>query len=363
MKTHSGPRRAARVRRSVSLAVAISLVLGAFVVLAWPALTPGREHRSSGIAAASTSLVELVPPQLPSQGAPPSAEERRTKRLLTNGCSYTLRGIPKCGVLLGAAYGSNTEPLEWERSMGHPLGVRRTYWAGDDVAQAVTTAQRDLRQHRLPWMSFKLPYSWEQMRDGLGDAWALDLANRMSRVDGPVWLAFHHEPEGDGDIQAWRAMQARLAPIVRGAAPNVAYTIILTGWTQLHGDARYSFDSIWPQGTEIDVAGFDVYDKYGVVRNGSRSNLATDFDGDYYKAFERFAEKQDLVWAIAETGHTDRSADVRTDWVLRNYMSVLKHGGVAIAYFNSTLNSIAPWRLTGAKEEEFATTLRMTPTL
>ncbi|MET0999419.1 MAG: hypothetical protein ABWX73_11930, partial [Marmoricola sp.] len=335
----------------------------AFVVLAWPALTPEREHRSSGIAAASTSLVELVPPQLPSQGAPPSAEERRTKRLLTNGCSYTLRGIPKCGVLLGAAYASNTDPLAWERSMGHPLGVRRTYWDATNVADAVATARLDLQRQRLPWISFKLPHSWEQMRDGLGDAWVRDLAGRLSQVDGPVWLAFHHEPEGDGDIRAWTAMQARLAPIVRALAPNVAYTIILTGWNQLYGDQRFSFDSIWPQDTEIDVAGFDVYDKFGVVRDGYTRNLSTDFENHYFKRFERFAEKEGVAWALAETGHTDRSASVRPDWVLRNYMSVLKYGGVAVAYFNSTLNSIAPWRLVGAKEEEFATTLRMTPTL
>ncbi len=362
MYSDAGPRRSSGTRRTVGLVSVISLVVAAFVVLAWPALTPEQDRSSAGAAAASIATVGLFPPQLPSQGAPPSAEERRTQRLLTNGCSYTSRGIPKCGVLLGAAYGSNTEPLEWERSMGHPLGIRRTYWDAETVAEAVATARSDLRRQRLPWISFKLPHSWEQMRDGVGDAWVRDLTSQLSRVGGPVWLAFHHEPEGDGDIQAWKAMQARLAPMVR-TAPNIAYTIILTGWNQLYGDSRYSFSSIWPEDTEIDVAGFDVYDKFGVVRNGSPMNLATDFEVHYYREFERFAEKQGLVWALAETGHTDRSAEVRTDWVLRNYMSVLKHGGVAVAYFNSTLNSIAPWRLVGAKEEEFARTLRLTPTL
>lgn len=343
--------------------VTLTVVIAAFLVLAWPALAPDREDSSLGSTAGSTSLVEVVPPQLPSQGAPPSAEERRSKRLLTNGCSYSLRGIPKCGVLLGAAYDSNTEPLAWERSMGHPLGVRRTYWDATRVTEAVSTAQRDVRRQRLPWVSFKLPYSWEQMRDGLGDAWVRDLADRLARVDGPVWLAFHHEPEGDGDVRAWTAMQARLAPIVRAIAPNVAYTVILTGWHQLYGDERYSFDSIWPEGTEIDVAGFDVYDKYGVVRNGHTKNVATDFEGHYFKEFQRFAKNKGVAWALAETGHTDRSASIRSDWVLRVYLSALKYGGVAVSYFNSTLNSIAPWRLVGAKEEEFATTLRMTPTL
>src|SRR4051794_3199109 len=52
---------------------------------------------------------------------PDSAGKRRALRVLTNGCPYTRRGLPKCGVLLGAAYGSNTDPTAWERSMQHPL--------------------------------------------------------------------------------------------------------------------------------------------------------------------------------------------------------------------------------------------------
>jgi hypothetical protein len=363
MPAGADARPGSRVRTAVSIVAAFSVVVGAFLVLAWPALEPDDKDATLGGTAASTSLTELVPPQLPTRGASLSPGERRSKHVLTNGCSYSVRGIPTCGVLLGAAYGSNTEPLEWERSMGHPLGVRRTYWDATDVEQAASTAQQDLRRQRLPWMSFKLPHSWDQMRDGLGDSWARGLAQRMALVDGPVWLAFHHEPEGDGDIQSWKATQERLAPIVRAAAPNVAYTIILTGWNQLYGDAQYSFSSVWPEGTAIDVVGFDVYDKYGVERNGSPINLPTDFEGHYFAEFRRFAEEKGVAWALAETGHTDRSADVRDDWVLRTYLSVLKYEGVAFSYFNSTQNSIAPWHLTGTKEEEFAKTLRMTPTL
>ena len=47
-------------------------------------------------------------------------------------------------------------------------------------------------------MSFKLPHSWGEMAAGAGDAWAKNLAARFGRLNGPVWLAFHHEPEGDG---------------------------------------------------------------------------------------------------------------------------------------------------------------------
>ncbi len=214
-------------RRTAVYAAMFGLLIYAFVALAGPALEPDEPPLSPGTVAAATSLTDLVAAE-PTQ-AGPTPEERLARGVLSNGCSYTPRGIPRCGVLLGAAYGGNTDPLAWERSMGHPLGVRRTYWAADQVDVAVSTARRDLRLQRLPWISFKLPYSWEQMRDGRGDGWARALAAKLSQLDGPVWLAFHHEPEGDGDLRAWTGMQARLAPIVRETAPNVAYSIILTG--------------------------------------------------------------------------------------------------------------------------------------
>jgi hypothetical protein len=295
--------------------------------------------------------------------APASAGARRSMRVLTNGCHYSARGIPSCGALLGAAYGSNSSPLQWERSMGHGLGVHRTYWAGDQVAAAVDTARLDLRHNRVPWISFKMPLSWEQMRDGDGDGWARDLAHQLSRLNGPVWLAFHHEPEGDGDIAAWTAMQAHLAPIVRRAAPNVAYSLILTGWNQLYGEPQYSLESMWPKDTKIDLVGFDVYDRYGLEKDGSPIRQRTNFTGDYFSKFRTFAESHHVAWGLSETGHNDLSAEVEREWVRRTYGSVLDYDGVALAYFNTTLNSLAPWNLTGTKERDYASVLRTAPTL
>jgi hypothetical protein len=293
---------------------------------------------------------------------PSSAKKRRDLGILSNGCRYNPRGIPRCGVLLGAAYGANSDPILWEREMGHRLGVHRTYYAGYEVDEAVETARIDLMHQRVPWVSFKLPYTWGEMAAGQGDDWARELADAFSKLDGPVWVAFHHEPEGDGDIREWTAMQERLAPIVRAAAPNVAYSVILTGWNQLYGAEHFSLESAWPD-TRIDLVGFDVYNKYGVVENGLVVDERTQFKRDYFTKIERFAEQHDVAWGLAETGHTDLSAQVEPKFVQHIYRGVRNHGGVAVAYFNTDLNSIADWRLNGPKGTEFAATLRTTPTL
>jgi hypothetical protein len=294
---------------------------------------------------------------------PSSPAKRRALRVLSNGCQYDQRGIPSCGVLLGAAYGSNTDPTRWEDAMDHPLGVHRTYFSGYEVDEAVLIAQDDLLHQRLPWVSFKPPYSWADMAAGRGDEWARRRAERFAKLKGPVWLAFYHEPEGDGDITQWTAMQARLAPIVRAAAPNVAFTVILTGWNQLYGGRQYSLESLWPQDTKIDLVGFDVYNKYGVERAGATVMERTRFKRHYFGMFQRFSEKHDVAWGLAETGQTDTSARVEPRFVQHVYKSVRRHGGVVVTYFNSTHNSIAPWRLIGVKARQFGEVLRTTPTL
>jgi hypothetical protein len=294
---------------------------------------------------------------------PDDPAQRRALRMLSNGCHYSERGIPSCGVLMGAAYGGNREPSAWEDSMGHGLGVRRTYWAPDEVDEAVASAAHDLSRQRVPWMSFKLPHSWEDMREGSGDAWARSLARDLAGLDGPVWLALHHEPEGDGDIRAWTAMQARLAPIVREAAPNVAYSIILTGWQQLNGEREYSLDALWPEGTSIDLLGFDVFNKYGVQKDGTTFDEHTRLRRDYFPSFDVFAKQHGVAWGLAETGYTDEAAREDPDWISRTYDALLENDGVVFSYFNSRLNSAGSWYLTGEKERRFAEQLRSTPTL
>jgi len=248
--------------------------------------------------------------------------------------------------------------------MGKTLGVRRTFYSSSQVASAVNTAKADVAKNRIPWISFKPPYSWTDMAAGKGDAWARDLATRMKAVPGPVWVAVHHEPEGEGDMQKWKAMQARIAPIMRAAAPNLGYSIILMGWHQLHGDAKYSLAATWPN-TKIDVAGFDIYEMYGEMKNGVRRTEWKDFVNDYYKPLQAWSKTTGVPWGLAETGYSDAAALKSSTWMSTTYNNMKTYGGIAFAYFNTTLNSPdANWALsTTAKKAAFTAINKPAPTI
>lgn len=290
----------------------------------------------------------------------PVASSNAAAPTLTNGCAVSARGIPSCGAYVGGAYGGNADVAPWEKSMGKTIGVRRTYWGSGSVASAVKSATADAAKRRVPWMSFKAPYSWADMAAGRGDAWAKDLATRMKSVGGPVWVAVDHEPENDGgDIQKWKAMQARIAPIMRAAAPNLGFSIILMGYHEFQGDKKYAMSAIWPK-TTVDVAGFDIYEKYGHLGRTTWK----DFVNNYFVPIQAWSKTTGVKWGLAETGYNDAAAAKNPSWMKNTYNDMVSYGGIAFSYFNTKLNSTTNWTLsTTAKLSAFAAINKAAPTL
>ena len=344
--------------RSLDLGLVTGPLRGAHVVVDGLAL----QRRATAAAGPAPSTPTLPSP---APGTPDPGPEDPGPTL-TNGCRVSPRGVPACGAYLGGAHGSNTEPRSLEAAAGQPFGVRRTYWQAHQVDRAVDVARSDLAAGRLPWISFKLPHAWPQMAAGAGDAWARDLVARLDALDGPVWVAFHHEPENDGgDIREWVRTQERLGPIVRGGSDHVAFTVVLMGWHQLYGRAAMRFDAIWPD-TAVDVAGFDVYNWQGTpVSGGSVRTKPVDLARDYWAPLQAWARSQGVAWGLAETGYTTWSADHGdVDWVRRTYADVVAHGGVAFSYFDTPLNSDADWTLGPlSKRRDFLAALRGSPRL
>lgn len=281
---------------------------------------------------------------------------------LSNGVALSERGIPGRGALFGAAVGGNADPAPFEAEIGQRLGIRRTYWGPEQMEVAVETARTDLATGRLPWISFKLPYDWDRMAAGDGDDWVRTLATELADLPGPVWIAFHHEPEGDGPIKDWKAMQERLGPIVRQNAPNVAFTVILTGWNQLRGAEKFDLDRIWPQ-TTVDLAGFDIYNMYGTVKDDKLRLEHTNMKKFYFDPISRWAASKHVAWGLAESGINDVAAADDPDWLQTTFRDLVATGGSAYCYFNSPLNSSAPWVITTrSKTEMFSKVIKTSPT-
>jgi hypothetical protein len=295
----------------------------------------------------------------------PTATSSAAPSSMTNGCSVSARGIPSCGAYLGAAYGANGDVNAWEKTMGKNLGVHRTYWGSGSAASAASSAKADIAKHRIPWMSFSAPYSWSAMASGKGDAWAKNIATKMKAVGGPVWVAVDHEPENDGgDVQLWKKMQARLAPIMRAAAPNLGYSIILMGYHEFYGAAKYAMSALWPN-TKIDVAGFDIYEKYGVQKKGQAMTKEwKNFKGGYFPKLQAWSKSTGVPWGLAETGYSDPAAAARPNWISTTFADMQAAGGIAFSYFNTNLNSQANWALsTAAKKNAFTSANRSAPTI
>ena len=281
-----------------------------------------------------------------------------------SGCAVSARGVPSSCTVVGAAVGGNDDPVVFEGQVGGSLGVRRTYFQSGQVSNAVRVAQADKAAGRVSWISFKLPYTWKEMAAGKGDAWARDLAKRLGAVGGHVWVAFHHEPETDRNqsIGDWVAMQKHLSPVVRGAASNVAFSVIYTGWNQFYGPTQYRMANVWPGDGLVDVVGFDIYNLYGAQSNGKTGTNNVDLAETYLPQITAFTSAHHVAWGLAETGYTDELAAIDPHWFSRSYDQVASAGGVAVSYFNSSLHSTGSWPIdTAAKISDYRRVVAKAP--
>ncbi|MDQ6850552.1 MAG: DNRLRE domain-containing protein [Actinomycetota bacterium] len=294
----------------------------------------------------SAPAVALPPkPTAPSSAAPAPTSSSPSPTQAS--CVTNVKGIPSAGAYFGAAVSGTASQPALESRTGHSLAIHRTYYAANQVDYAIRSVKAELAAGRLPWISFKLPYPWAAMAAGRGDAWARDLVTKLASVGGPVWLAFHHEPEGDGNLPDWVAMQRHLSTIVHALAPNVAYTVIFTGWYSLFGPTNYRLDKLWPGDRYVDILGMDIYNDYGSNRGGNPSLPMLD-PMKYFGVLGPWARAHHVGWAVAETGYTKAAALRNPHWLALEYRDLVAQGGLGLSYFDSSLNSVADWTLSDA---------------
>jgi hypothetical protein len=307
-----------------------------------------RHHtlRSRTVLSALAAAVVVVPTALAVSGTSAAATVLPATTGKVSSCVSNAKGIPPRGTAyVGAAVGGTQSYGGLESKTGMRLRVHRTYFSAGQVNAALRVVKSDLATGRLPWVSFKMPYPWAAMANGKGDTWARDVTKRLAVVGGPVWLAFHHEPEGDGPIQDWVRMQRHLIPIVHAHSSNIAYTAIFTSWNITYGS--YPLTKVWP-GTGVDILGVDIYNNYKV-----RSSRMLD-PMHYIPFFQKWADSHHVRWAISESGYTQNASNVDSHWLDTMYNDSVANGAAAFTYFDSSANSVADWTLdTPSKMDAF----------
>ncbi len=202
-------------------------------------------------------------------------------------------------------------------------------------------------------MSFKLPHNWTQMADGAGDAWAKDLFARLDALNFEVWVAFHHEPEGDGDTNEWRRMQDRLSRLVPGGTGgDIKFWLIVTGWTQEFNpsDNANQWSTLFPTGAPIYGIAYDnPYLKYGYKWSGGAKTTTMETgwtEGSVYvQKLAARAKSYGVHAAIGEYGYSDEAFAKDKQWLDRSIESAKANHLLGVAYFDTQLNSSKSWWL------------------
>jgi hypothetical protein len=114
------------------------------------------------------------------------------------------------------------------KEVGPGLQARRLFFNG--FTASIALAQTACDDGMYPIMSFKTgSYSWAQVAAGAADADLRALNVRLAALTCDVFVAVHHEPDGDGTAADWSAMQVHALPIL-GVGADVKVGVIGNGW-------------------------------------------------------------------------------------------------------------------------------------
>lgn len=283
----------------------------------------------------------------------------------TSGPKYP--GQPKPGtVLWGASQSGAADP--WEKleqpAGGNRVGIRRTFqpsWSKSRIDKMVSVAKEDVAVERIPWVSIK-PAAWSEMANGNQDTLINYMLTELDKVQGPVWLTVHHEPDGGGgsnkpDDPGGPAMHVAMNRHIRQrmtalGTDNIALAPVLMSWSfdprsipsppqENHRDANLW----WEDG---------IYDFFGVDHYGSTALLT-----DRWDDVVTWAHSKGVDVAVGEWGTVTDTKTVVNGWyqnALDSHNMPGKARIVGVAYWDNIVSSdpdATDWRLTGLRLDAF----------
>lgn len=310
-------------------------------------------HNSAGSTDVVTDVVGFYR-RVPAASAPKPSGPPTTTPVPPAG-HYSI-DLPAGLIYWGSAVGGNADPTSWETTLGAPLSARRTYftWPANKT-QLIRTLAADKAAGRMSAIAVKFG-DWATVASGAQDAELRDFAATIKAIGVPVAVTPHHEPEGggtggvpDGPAPAFRAMIAHMLPIFR-TAPNMSVGVCLMAWS-FEPNSGKNPDDWWVPG--VDFLGIDGYNYWGT---SSKAKWKT--PTEVFTRSADYAAAHGVRMMVLETGvqATDGVAGAPGSsytWMLQLRDFLLARNALGATYFNSSLNSVAPWTLSGERLRAF----------
>lgn len=253
-------------------------------------------------------------------------------------------------------YGASSQQnvSDWEADMGQVLALHRTYHKPRQIGGMIRTARVDLDTGRMPHLSMKPPGRWAGVAAGREDAWLRDISRGLARLDQPLFLTFHHEPENDakrrGTARDFVAMQKHIIAHFAQRAPKVTIVPVLQGWS-FSPYNRKAHPERWYVPT-AKVYGVDIYNPFSTKRD-QWVTFATKLD-----EVRKYTHGKPI--AIGEYGcRNDPDNPGRAAaWMADAFAYAQRHDIVSMSYFNSARHSPdGTWALDGQRAEVFESNL------
>lgn len=272
---------------------------------------------------------------------------------------WTASGLPLSGQIVTGSSNLHglREPLQnyTQPQLGAHIDLHRMYWSRNADTSALESLIASAHANgSIPWVSFKFPGSldqtWAATLAGNNNAWLQNLATRLGAITtGPIWLAFHHEPENDEtDLPAdWKAV-TRYAMAYFTQYSHICKTQILAGWQGAlgWGGGKWNWTDSFAGADRVDLIAMNPY-------NADGSDIGTvwyEWIDNFYPVLAQFAAANGVSWGLSETGITDiafarllgekpnMNGNGNT-WYQRQFDDMQALGGSALIYFPHTLST------------------------
>ena len=109
-------------------------------------------------------------------------------------------GAPAPGTMYyGASVPHSRSLANWEDELGSTLALHRSYFTPDDneTDQLVHRCRTDLDRGRLPHVSIKPSWAWQDIASGVHDHWLDELLTQLGEMSASLIFTLHHEPENN----------------------------------------------------------------------------------------------------------------------------------------------------------------------